>query len=267
MTTFSRILSALLLLLSVPAAATVQNFEQVFDNGAGRLVPITFWGKAGKAKGVIMFSHGGFSSPAKYASIINHWAEAGYFVVAPLHADSTDWKGLKPEQADQISWRVADMKLAYAQLDAVTKTAQVDVKHARFVSAGHSFGGLIALLDADPRVTSIIAFSPPGPFPGITIPATAKPLLTITGTSDILPMIAPTWQAHLAAHDIATGGAYAYVGEGADHYYGGIFGRPELSGPKATAAFEEAITLTLRFLKSPAKANGFKPKAGKLLRR
>jgi dienelactone hydrolase len=256
-------IAAILLLLSAPATAKDVRFHKAFDNGTGRLVPMTVTAKAGKAKGVIMFSHGGFSSPAKYAAIMDHWAAAGYFVVAPLHADSSDWTGIKPELVDQIKWRLADMKLAYTQMDTLAKKAGVNIKRARFVSAGHSFGGLIALLDSDPRVTSVIAFSPPGPFPGITIPATAKPLLTITGTTDILPMIAPTWQAHLAAHNIATGGAWAYVGEGADHYYGGIFGRPELPGPKATASFEEAIRLTLRFLKKPASVSGFKPKAGK----
>jgi dienelactone hydrolase len=257
-------IAAILLLFSGPAMAKVVRFHQVFDNGTGRLVPMTVTAKVGKAKGVIMFSHGGFSSPAKYTAIMDRWAEAGYFVVAPLHADSSDWIGTKPDQKDQITWRLADMKLAYAKLDTLAKKAGVNIKRARFVSAGHSFGGLIALLDSDPRVASIIAFSPPGPFPGIIIPATAKPLLTVTGTTDILPMIAPTWQAHLAAHDIATSGAWAYIGEGADHYYGGIFGRPELPGPKATASFEEAITLTFRFLKKPANVRGFRAKAGQL---
>jgi dienelactone hydrolase len=264
MTLFSRLLALILLLLAVPAAAKVQNFEQVFDNGAGRAVPISVWGKAGKAKGVILFSHGAFSSPAKYAEITRPWAEAGYLVVAPLHADSSDWTGIKPEQKDQTAWRMADMKLAYAQLDVLAAKAGANIKRAKFIAAGHSFGALIALMDNDPRVTSIIAFSPPGPLRGITIPAVSKPLLTITGTTDSNPMMAPTWQAHLAAHQSATGPAWAYVGDRADHYYGGIFGRPELPGPKASAAFADAMALTMRFLKEPASVAGYKPKAGNL---
>lgn len=263
---FSRLVAIILLLLAVPAAAKVQNFEQAFDNGAGRAVPISVWGKAGKARGVILFSHGAFSSPAKYAEIARPWAEAGYLVVAPLHADSSDWKGAKPEQKDQLGWRLADMKLAYAQLDMLAAKAGANIKRAKYVAAGHSFGALIALMDNDPRIVSIIAFSPPGPLPGIVIPATPKPLLTITGTADTNPMMAPTWQAHLAAHRAATGPAWAYVGDSADHYFGGIFGRPELPGPKATAPFADAMALTLRFLKKPVNLNGAKVKAGKLER-
>lgn len=259
-----RLFALLTLLVASPAAAKIMQFDQSFDDGAGRAVPVSVWGKAGKAKGVILFSHGAFSSPAKYAEIARPWAAAGYLVVAPLHADSGDWTGIKPEMKDQTAWRLADMKLAYANLEKLAAKTGTNIKRARYFSAGHSFGALIALLDDDPRVTAIIAFSPPGPLPGLSIPATAKPLLTITGTTDTNPMMAPTWQAHLAAHNVATGKAWAYVGEGADHYYGGIFGRPELPGAKASAAFADAMDLTLRFLRKPASVDGAKVKAGKL---
>jgi dienelactone hydrolase len=264
MTVLTRIFALILLALAAPVAAKVQHFEQAFDNGAGRTVPISVWGKAGKARGVILFSHGAFSSPAKYAEITRPWAEAGYLVVAPMHTDSTDWTGIKPEQKDQTAWRLADMKLAHAQLDVLAMKAGANIRRAKLIAAGHSFGALIALMNDDPRVTSIIAFSPPGPLPGIAIPATSKPLLTITGTTDSHPMMAPTWQAHLAAHKAATGPAWAYVGDAADHYYGGIFGRPELPGPKATTAFADAMALTILFLKKPASVSSYKPKAGTL---
>lgn len=264
MTFFSRLVALILLCLSVQASAAARNFEQSFDNGTGRAVPISVWATAGKARGVILFSHGAFSSPAKYDEIARRWAEAGYLVVAPLHADSSDWTGIKPEFKDQIAWRLADMKLAYAQLNGLAAKARVRIKGVKIVAAGHSFGALIALMDSDPRMTSIIAFSPPGSIPGVTIPAVSKPLLTITGTADTNPMMAPTWQAHLAAHRAATGPAWAYVGEGADHYFGGLFGRPELPGPKAMAPFADAMELTQRFLKNPASIAGFTPRAGSL---
>jgi dienelactone hydrolase len=264
MTFLSRLSAALLLILAVPAAAKVTRLEQAFDNGAGRTVPITVWAKSGKAKGVIIFSHGAFSSPTKYAEITQRWAEAGYMVIAPLHADSSDWTGIKPEQKDQTAWRLADMKLAYAQLDGLADSAGAVINGAKFIAAGHSFGALIAMLDGDPRVNAIIAFSPPGPLPGLAVPTVSKPMLTITGTADTNPMMAPTWEAHLAAHRAATGPAWAYIGDSVDHYFGGAFGRPELPGPKALAAFEDAMAATLRFLKKPASVAKAKLKAGKL---
>jgi dienelactone hydrolase len=264
MTLFVRLITAFLLMLAAPLAAKVQSFTQEFDNGEGRVVPVSVWSGKGQAKGVILFSHGAFSAPAKYEAISRRWAEAGYLVVAPLHADSSDWTGIKPELKDQTAWRLADMQLAYARLDGLALKAGADIKRAKFVAAGHSFGGLIAMLDSDPRVSSIIAFSPPGPLPGLAIPVVTKPLLTITGTADTNPMMAPEWQAHLAAHRSATGGAWAYIGEGVDHYFGGIFGRPELPGPKAEAAFDETMATTLSFLKKPASATKVKLKAGKL---
>ena len=50
-----------------------------------------------------------------------------------------------------------------------------------------------------------------------------------------------------AAHQ-ALGPALAYVGTDADHYFGGIYGRPELPGPKAEAAFADLVPLSLAFL-------------------
>lgn len=256
--------AAILALLASPATANPRVTETTLDNGSGRAVPITMVAPRGRPRGVIAFSHGALSNPAKYARLTVLWAKAGYFVVAPLHGDSTDWTGAKPAQADQMPWRMADMRLVKAQLPELAKRARVRLGRVPLHAAGHSFGALIAIAWDDPAIRSIVAISPPGPIPGLTMPPATKPLLVVTGTKDASPLVAPKWQDHLTAYRQAKGAALAYVGTDADHYFGGIYGRPELPGPKAEGPFADLTALSLRFLKSPRRAARFKPAAGTL---
>jgi alpha-beta hydrolase superfamily lysophospholipase len=227
-------------------------------------VPITLVVAEHRVRGVIAFSHGALSSPAKYRELTTRWAEAGYLVVAPMHGDSTDWTGAKPTQAEQMPWRLADMRLVKAQLSELARRARVRLGRVPLHAAGHSFGGLIAIAWDDPAIRSVIAISPPGPIPGLPMPPEGKSLLVVTGTKDTNPMMAPQWQLHLTAYNQATGPALAYVGTDADHYFGGIYGRPELPGPKADAAFADLVPLSVAFMRSPKAASRFKPKAGTL---
>lgn len=256
--------AALLALLSVPATARPSSEVVAIENGSGRTVPVTLVKPEGHLRGVVFFSHGALSNPAKYAALTERWAAAGYFVVAPLHGDSTDWTGVKPQQAEQLPWRLADMALVRARLPMLAQRAGLKLGKAPLYATGHSFGALIAMLWDDPAVRSVIAISPPGPIPGLPMPPEDKPLLVVTGTQDSFPLIAPKWQDHLTAYHQAQGPALAYVGTGADHYFGGIYGRPELPGPKAEAAFADLVPLTLAFLAAPRKAAGIRPKAGTL---
>jgi len=258
------LLAALCALIASPLAADPRVVETTLDNGAGRIVPITMVAPHGRPRGVIAFSHGALSSPAKYAELTLRWAEAGYFVVAPLHGDSTDWTGIKPAQAEQMPWRLADMALVRVRLGELARRARVRLGRAPLHVAGHSFGGLIAVAWEDPAIVSVIAISPPGPIPTLPMPPENRPLLVVTGTKDANPMIAPRWQDHLTAYDQALGPALAYVGADADHYFGGIYGRPELPGPRAEAAFADLVPLSLSFLRSPRRAARFVPKAGTL---
>ena len=246
-----------LFLAAMPAAGQDVRIHTIAaDNGAGRSVPITIVARSGKARGVIYFSHGALSAPAKYSAITHWWARSGYAVIAPLHADSTDWTGSKPARSDQTEWRLADMRLARQHTAMLLKAVRVRADRAPVVAAGHSYGALVAMLDRDPNVRAIIAFSPPGALPGLSVPVVTRPLLTITGTADVLPMIAPTWQAHLAGHDNAAGLAIACVGEGVDHYFGGIFGRPELPGPRQQEQFDTAMGQSFRFIAAFAPSFG-----------
>jgi dienelactone hydrolase len=258
------LLAALVALISSPVVASPGVTETTLDSGTGRTVPITLVAPQGRVRGVIAFSHGALSSPAKYFELTSRWAKAGYFVVAPLHGDSADWTAAKPAQAEQMPWRLADMRLVKAQLPELARRAQVRLGRAPLHAAGHSFGALIAMAWDDPAIVSVIAISPPGPLPGLSMPPETRPMLVVTGTRDSLPMIAPKWQDHLTAYTQAGGPALAYVGTDADHYFGGIFGRLELPGPRAAAAFADLVPLSLQFLRSPRQAARFRPKAGTL---
>lgn len=258
------LIAALCALMTAPLAASPRVIETTLDNGAGRRVPVTLVVPERRLRGVIAFSHGALSNPAKYAALTMRWAEAGYFVAAPLHGDSTDWTGTKPAQAEQMPWRLADMRLVAAQMRALARSAGVRLGRAPLHAAGHSFGALIAIAWDDPAIVSVIAVSPPGPLPGLAMPPETRPLLVVTGTKDSFPVIAPRWQDHLTAYHQARGPALAYVGTDADHYFGGIYGRPELPGPHADAAFAELVPLSLAFLRSPRRAARLRVRAGSL---
>lgn len=241
---------ALAIMATPVTAQEVRSATLTAENGAGRSVPITIIARPGKARGVIYFSHGALSAPAKYRAMTEWWAKSGYAVIAPLHGDSSDWTGPKPAREQQTEWRLHDMRLARGAETRLMDAVGARAVRAPRLAAGHSFGALIAMLDPDPKVRAIIAFSPPGPVPGLTIPVVSKPMLTITGTADVLPMIAPKWEAHLAGHDKAAGVAIACVGTGVDHYFGGVFGRPELPGPRQQEQFDAAMAQSFRFIRA-----------------
>ena len=71
----------------------------------------------------------------------------------------------------------------------------------------------------------------------------------ITGTADTLPMMAPTWDVHRVSFDVAPGPSALFVGAGVDHYFGNIIGRPERTESGQGPQFDQAVTLTLAFLK------------------
>ncbi|MET0362881.1 MAG: hypothetical protein ABW048_14140, partial [Sphingobium sp.] len=160
--------------ISVPEALAAPAAVELIASD-GRIVAVTHWRPARRAVGTILFSHGALSSPAAYDLLILPWVDAGYAVWAPLHVDSlahprrADFPGLK-------SWaaRIEDMQLLARHVGAKS-----------WIAAGHSYGGLVALTMggaspvpppgysgtmAAPGVSAVVAFSPPGPMPGLVEP-------------------------------------------------------------------------------------------------
>ena len=215
----------------------------------GRSNPVRRWQPPGKPRGFIPFSHGANSSGAKYDRLCGALAAAGFCVCAPTHADSPDHPGGGKIPREQgIPLRLADMRGLIAEGVA----AGLPV-----IAAGHSYGALIAQMlggaggAPEAAVEAVIAWSPPGPFPpAITAnlwKTVARPMFVETGTADMLPMMAPTWDVHRVSHDVAPGPGVLFVGEGVDHYFGNIICRPERTEPPQEAQFADALAVTLAF--------------------
>lgn len=226
---------------------------------SGRTMPLSLWRPAGtQALPLMIFSHGANSRPEKYQALVRPLAAAGFLVAAPLHADSPDHPGQgKIDPAASMGLRMEDVRALIANRTSLGGDA------GPVVAAGHSYGALIAQLLIGARVMAsgtapaaedaacdcALAFSPPGPFlPNIPEGAWAsihKPMFVQTGTADILPMIAPDWQAHKRSFDTTPAPALLYVGEGVDHYFGNLIGRPERTEPPKAAALARALALAL----------------------
>lgn len=234
----------------------------------GRVIEIWDWAPRGRARGVLTFSHGAMSAPWKYVPFITAWVEAGWRVVAPLHVDSTDHPDTT-QFAGFRSWRarIEDMRAISADLGG------------RYVATGHSYGGLMALVQGgatavvpdgvagplrDPAAVAVVAFSPPAPIPGLIdaagYAALAVPALVQTGTADVPPGVTQPegWRVHLVPFEAAAAGGsrYGLVLEGADHYFGGEICRPELPGPKQTAQVREAARLSTLFIEAYGAGRG-----------
>jgi hypothetical protein len=133
---------------------------------------------------------------------------------------------------------------------------------------GHSFGAVIAQIAGGAKpiplddaigastvqsVAAVVAFSPPGPMPGRLEPSTWSslqvPSLTLTGTADVLPGFIDDWQLHKASFENAPPGtARLWVGEGVDHYFGGLFGRLRGASAHDQKMLERALSQTLGFM-------------------
>ena len=234
-------------LIGVAAAASQDSQFALAD---GRAVPVRRWQPPGTPRGFIAFSHGANSSGAKYDRLCGALAAAGFVVAAPTHADSPDHPGGGKIAREQgIALRMADMRGLIAQGVA----AKLPV-----IAAGHSYGALIAQMlggaggAAESAVKAVVAWSPPGPFPpAITAElwkTMARPMFVETGTADMLPVMAPTWDVHRVSHDVAPGPGVLFVGAGVDHYFGNIICRPERSEAPQEAQFADALAVTLGFV-------------------
>ncbi|WP_140851877.1 alpha/beta hydrolase family protein [Sphingomonas glacialis] len=230
----------------------------------GRISMVTHW-KARRTRGTILFSHGAASAPSKYDPLILPWVAAGYDVWAPLHVDSKEHPDTK-KFVGLASWRarIEDMRALSAHVGTGPR-----------IAAGHSYGALTALTLGgaaaivpeglsgpmnDPRVSAVVAFSPPAPMAGLITAegyaTLAVPALIETGDKDLLAGKASadpqSWKGHLTAYDAAAPGGdrYALVLAGVNHFFGGLICWLDQPGPPQTAQLETAATLAGLFIEA-----------------
>ncbi|WP_432199902.1 alpha/beta hydrolase family protein [Erythrobacter sp. W53] len=261
----------------VPACAVLlakefRQFEVNVATGGGREVPLTvFHPDAPGEYPLIVFSHGAFAAPDRYGNMLGPLAAAGHIVIAPMHVDSEEFDSSQPPSAAQ-TWqtRNADMALSLGVPRSLIEALQskgLNIDQSQVIAMGHSYGALMAQLAGGARaieddgskpdrreasVDAVIAWSPPGIIPGRMAPeswrALAVPSLTITGTADVLPGFIDNWEDHKASYDHAPGGsATLWVGEGVDHYFGGLFGREKPADPASQRLFQQALQRALAF--------------------
>ncbi len=232
---------------------------------------------------LIAFSHGAFAAPDRYSALLEPLAAAGFIVIAPMHIDSEDYpraQGEPERPPHPVTWATRNEDFALAldppgPLRELLAKSGLALDPERRIALGHSYGGLIAQLPggalafepdgtqvsrANPAVDAVIAWSPPGAMPGLMAQegwaSLTAPSLTITGTADILPGFIDDWQAHTASHEHAPQGRRAlWVGEGIDHYFGGVFGRVKPPSERERALFDRALATTLHFIESRSGAS------------
>ncbi len=206
---------------------------------------------------LVLFSHGAFSAPSRYDSLLKPMAAAGLHIASPLHVDSElypDNSAYNPK--DWESLRLEDMTLAAAYF------ADKPIADNGWISAGHSFGAKIAFinggaaLELEANITAlgkpshILAVSPPGDlphgFPSAAAANIVSPTLIITGNKDIVPGMISNWKDHLFIHhNIAEGLSTAAIFDDQDHYFNGLYGRPKARS--SSQADEDLLALITAF--------------------
>jgi pimeloyl-ACP methyl ester carboxylesterase len=209
----------------------------------------------GKELPVLVFSHGAYAANDTYDLILKPWAQAGFIVVAPTHADSVK---LGTQRGDPnpnfYPWRLDDMRALVGQLPSLMGTTGLAPRAdlTRVVMAGHSFGGWVAQTLAgayassrtesepdlgplsDPVPQCVIVISGAGLIPGrleaADLAALNVPLLVTVGTDDLAQAPGLTgyaWRRQPFDYALSSP-RWLLVMDGADHYLGGQVGREDL---------------------------------------
>lgn len=244
-------------------AATWSDRTLPGSDGRAVSVRIAYPHRPNPRRALILLSHGANGSFEGLVPLMTALART-HIVAAPLHTDAeTHAQFRKLAPADVWRTRIEDMNLLVAQAPELAPRARV-------VAMGHSYGALVAQAlggaavfgQASPKadVAAVVAISPPGPLPGF-VDSTGwarmtVPQLVTTGDMDVVPIIAPTWQAHLASFEAArVPGSCAWVGRGVDHYFGRNIHRLTREAIDQRAQFEAMIDISTRFVSAHAEGD------------
>ncbi len=148
--------------------------------------------KRGGRLPLVLLAHGADGNPSKFTQLIDTWAQAGYFVVAPLFPRSSDVGGNVVgdyvEQPADVSF-VLDNVLRMGRTPGSGFRGRIDAK--RIGMAGLSLGGfttygtVFSSCCRDERIDAAILMSAIlGPFPNGTYAFRSVPTLLLHGDAD-----------------------------------------------------------------------------------
>jgi len=241
------------------AGMTIKAVETLHVNGPGDGfdVRVTYPVGAGPFP-VVVWSHGLGGSKDAYQPLATYWAERGYIVIQPTHADSLQKQsgGFSREKllAGTKNWSERPRQIS-AVLDDLPNLGKeipdlkgkIDLK--RIAVGGHSFGAHTSQLVAGTELTGFLArnrdfedkrpiafiwISPQGT--GTMLRSTAwqnikRPVLMITGDNDASPIDGKpaSWRMEVW-EGLPKGDKYLLWVNGAHHGFGGISGRMRFPG-------------------------------------
>lgn len=280
--------------INVGPYEVVRNDEIVlFDPAQEREVTLQVaWPNSSGPFPVVVFSSGAFCYPQQYVNITDFWVSHGYVVILPNHLDSPNRGKIKPDEIGKmLSARVRDMSFVLDSLDEIETqvpelAARVDA--SKVAVAGHSFGGMIAMVKsglhmqsdagedlrdyADPRFSAAVVMSGVGLVPAMTnVPQVAYmtedafagltgPLIASGGTLDegnVGTGVVYPWEWRMSPYTLAPDGQkYSLVLQDADHYLGGLICRDNKGGPDDPEAVNVVRAAQTAFLDAYLKDDG-----------
>lgn len=281
-----RLTLLLSLVMLTVAPSTAGTADTVLTAADGRKVPVRIsWPDGGGGRLPLLILSHGANGTLDGLGPLQRGLTRDRIVAAPRHLDSEANPDLaKVDRAQLFGQRVADMTLLLDSLPVIEQLSGRRIDTRKIAAGGHSFGALIAQAlggarvgapardRRDARIVRVVAFSPPGPLPGYAEPggwaAMAVPQLVTTGTADLVPMMAPQWQLHMASFEAATvRGSWLWVGHGVDHYFGNKVQRLTRSAPDQSAGFDRALDLADAFLRGKPLRGGADAVTERLVRK
>jgi dienelactone hydrolase len=264
----------------------------LFDSQQEREVSLRInWPAGDGVFPVVVFSHGAFCYPQQYTNVTDFWVSHGYIVILPDHVDSPNGGKIKPENIAKMQpSRVRDMSFVLDSLDDIEREVPElagRIDRNRAAVAGHSFGGMIAMIktglymetqsegqpvnQSDPRFRAALVMSGVGQMEPMKmtpqVPAMAanafdgltRPLIATGGSNDegnVGTGVIYPWQWRMSPYTLAPDGDKYYLAlEGADHYLGGLICREGMGGDADPVAVDVVRAAQTAFLDAYVKGD------------